>query len=185
MMVFAIVGAVLIFLIIIIYNGIIHKKNEVENAEGGLDAQLKQRYDLIPNLVSSVQKYMQHEAQLLERIVKLRSEALKTDIKSEAHEKINQEISQQLSGLMVQVEQYPDLKSNENFIQLQKSLYEVEENIAAARRYYNAAITQFNNALEMFPSNILAKQMKLTRKRVFNIPEMEKKVPQIKQLFKN
>lgn len=176
------VGIVLV-ISILIYNSVIGKKNEVENANGGLDAQLKQRYDLIPNLVSTVKQYMEHEKSVLEKIVELRSQAMKRGISDDKRESLNKEISTTLSGLMVQVEQYPDLKSNTNFVQLQDTLYEVEENIAAARRFYNAAVTDYNNALEMFPSSIFAKMLGYQRKEVFNIPEMERKNVNVGNLF--
>jgi len=179
-----IVGIILV-ISIVMYNSVIGKKNEVENANGGLDAQLKQRYDLIPNLVSTVKQYMEHEKSVLEKIVELRSQALKGGVSDTQRESLNKEISTTLSGLMVQVEQYPDLKSNTNFIQLQDTLYEVEENIAAARRFYNAAVTDFNNALEMFPSSIFGKMLGYSKKDVFNIPEMERKNVNVGNLFNN
>lgn len=175
-----------VFLItIVIYNSLVSKKNEVENAQGGLDAQLKQRYDLIPNLVATVREFMQHEKGVLERIVELRTAALKKSISPKQKEKINKEISTNLSGLMVQVEQYPDLKSNTNFVNLQNTLYEVEENIAASRRFYNSAVTDYNNSIEMFPSNIFAKVFNYKRKEVFNIPEIERKNVNVKSLFQS
>ncbi len=165
------------------YNSVIGKKNEVDNAQGGLDAQLKQRYDLIPNLVSSVKTYMQHEAGTLEKIVELRSQVMKKNISMEDKQELNKEISKSLSGIMVQVEQYPDLKSSANFQELQRTLYEIEQNIAASRRFYNAAVTDFNNAIEMFPTNIISGFMRLKRKEVFNIPETERKNVNVQNLF--
>ncbi len=180
MFIIPIIGIVVCFML---YNSVIGKKNEVENAMGGLDAQLKQRYDLIPNLVSSVKTYMQHEAGTLEKIVQLRSQVSKKNISMEEKQEMNKEISKALSGIMVQVEQYPDLKSSANFQELQKTLYEVEQNIAASRRFYNAAVTDFNNALEMFPTNIIGGIMRLKRKEIFNIPETERKNVNIQNLF--
>lgn len=166
-----------------IYNGLIGKKNEVSNALGGLDAQLKQRYDLIPNLVSSVKQYMKHESKTLEKIVELRTQCLKLDIPLEEKQELNKEISKSISGLLVQVENYPELKANHSFIKLQDTLLSVEESIAAARRFYNSAVTDYNNALEMFPSNVLAKWMKLQRKEVFTIPETERANVNVENLF--
>ena len=165
------------------YNSVIGKKNEVDNALGGLDAQLKQRYDLIPNLVSSVKTYMQHEAGTLEKIVELRSQVIKKNISMEDKQDVNKEISKALSGIMVQVEQYPDLKSSANFQELQKTLYEIEQNISASRRFYNAAVTDYNNAIEMFPTNIITAFMRLKKKEVFNIPEAERKNVNVQNLF--
>lgn len=159
----------------LLYNSVVGKKNEVDNALGGLDAQLKQRYDLVPNLVSCVKTYMQHEASTLEKIVELRQ--------GKDKQEVNRELSHSLSGIMVRAEQYPDLKASANFQELQKSLISIEENIAASRRFFNAAVTDYNNALEMFPSNIIASMMKLKKKDVFNIPEMERKNPSVQNLF--
>lgn len=175
-----VVGIVACFFL---YNSVIGKKNEVDNAQGGLDAQLKQRYDLIPNLVSSVKTYMQHEAGTLEKIVELRSQVIKKNISMEDKQELNKEISRALSGIMVQVEQYPDLKSSSNFQELQRTLYEVEQNIAASRRFYNAAVTDYNNAIEMFPTNIISGFLRLKRKEVFNIPDAEKRNVNIQNLF--
>lgn len=166
-----------------IYNSLIGKKNEVENAMGGLDAQLKQRYDLIPNLVSSVKNYMQHEASVLEKIVELRAQGLKKNIRPGEKEELNKEISKSLNGLMVQVEQYPELKASANFQELQRTLFSVEENIAASRRFFNAAVTDYNNAIEMFPSNVVARLMSLKRREVFNIPDYERKSVSVQNLF--
>lgn len=167
----------------LIYNSLVGKKNQVENAMGGLDAQLKQRYDLIPNLVSSVKNYMQHESSVLEKIVELRSEAMKKSIGLEGKQEVNTEISRSLNNIMVQLEQYPELKASANFKELQKSLYEVEENIAASRRFYNASVTDYNNAIEMFPSSIIAFLIRFHRKEVFNIPEHEKRNVNVQNIF--
>lgn len=177
-----IVAAVLLVIFILIYNGIIRKKNSVENAMGGMDAYLKQRYDLIPNLVETAKKFMEHEKELLEGIVKLRSMAMDAD-KSDDIINQNNKISKAIGGLMVQVENYPDMKSNSNFIQVQNTLKDVEENIAASRRYYNTAVTEFNNAIETFPNSIVAGSMGMQRKQVFEISVNERKNVNVKELF--
>lgn len=184
-MVEAIVGGVFLGLIILLYNSLIGKKNEVENAFGGLDAHLKQRFDLIPNLVASVRQYMTHESSLLEKIVELRSNGLRKNLNQNEMQGINKELSRALSGILVQVEQYPDLKASQNFQELQNTLYEIEQNIAASRRFYNAAVTDYNNGLEMFPSNVVARLMGLSRKEVFSIPEIERKNINVGELFQN
>jgi LemA protein len=166
-----------------IYNGLIGKKNSVENAMGGLDAELKKRYDPIPNLVATVKQYMQHEASTLEKIVELRGKALDQNLSQAEKQDVNAKISQSLSGIMVQMENYPQLKSNTNFLQLQSTLSDVENNISASRRFFNATVTEYNNALEMFPSNLVAHFMKLQRKEVFNIPEIERQNVSVKNLF--
>lgn len=166
-----------------LYNNLISKKNEIDNAQGGLDASLKQRYDLIPNLVSSVKMYMKHEASTLEKIVELRSQGMKDNLSAKSKQEVNQQISQGLSQIILQAEQYPELKSNTNFMDLQKSLYVVEENISASRRFFNAAVTDYNNGIEMFPSSIFAKMMGLKRKMVFSIPDIERQNVNVANLF--
>ena len=169
--------------IIFIYNSLIGRKNEVENAMGGLDAHLKQRYDLIPNLVATAKKYMEHESGVLEKIVELRNTAAQKNLSHKKKQDINRDISNALTGLMVQVEQYPDLKASANFVELQKSLKDVEDNIAASRRFFNAAVTDYNNGIEMFPHSLIAGLLQFKKKEVFNIPEAEKKNINVQNLF--
>jgi LemA protein len=182
-----IIGAVLLLILIVIgiYNGLIRRKNEVENAFGGMDAQLKKRYDLIPNMVSTVQQYATHEKELLENITALRAKATSGNLSNDEKVALDNEISGALKSIMVSVESYPDLKSNENFMNLQRTLNEVESQISAARRAYNAAVTDFNNGIETFPGNIISNQMKLSRKQVFEIPETERQNVDVKSLFNN
>lgn len=176
--------AILVFLIFIsLYNNLIRKKNQVTNAFGTIDVQLKNRYDLIPNLVATVQQYTSHEKDLLTKITELRSKALSQEVNPEDKIKLDNQISSTLSGLMVAVENYPDLKASRNFLDLQKSLNEVESQIAAARRTYNAAVTDFNNAIQTFPGNLMAGMMSLTTKEVFAADEAERSNVNVKNLF--
>jgi len=165
------------------YNSLINKKNQVENAFGGMDAQLKKRYDLIPNLVSSVQTYMKHEADTLTQITDLRTKALSGDISDDQKVDLDNMITSKLGGIMVAVENYPDLKASENFNQLQRSLNEVEEQISASRRAYNATVTSYNNSVEMFPTNIIAGMMNMKHKNVFEIPDSERGNVDVGELF--
>ncbi len=169
--------------IISIYNGLINKKNQVTNAFGTIDVQLKNRYDLIPNLVAAVQQYTTHEKELLTKITELRSKASNPNLSSNERVDVDNQISAAVKGIMVAVENYPDLKSNQNFIELQKSLNEVEAQIAASRRAYNAAVTDFNNGIEMFPGNMMAGFMNLQPKQVFVIQEAERENVNVKNLF--
>lgn len=175
---------VLVLVTILLYNSVVARKNEVANAEGGLDASLKQRYDLIPNLVAATQEFMKHEKSVLQELTQLRSRALQPNLSVDQKQAINQSLSHELGKVMVSVENYPDLKSNTNMIQLQKSLHECEENIAASRRFYNAAVTSYNNALEMFPTSVFARMMNLQRAKVFEIAESERQNVSVKNLFK-
>ncbi len=178
-----IVVAVVVFLWIGMYNTLVGKKNEVEKIFGGVDAVLKKRYDLIPNLVSAVKNYMQHEAGVLTEITELRAKASSEKISDDEKVALDNRISRAIGGIMVAVENYPDLKASENFMQLQRSLTEIEEQISAARRAYNAAVTDYNNAVEMFPTSILAGMMNYKRKQVFEITEVERQNVDVGKLF--
>lgn len=178
--------AILVIWAIAIYNGLISKKNGVEYAYSSIDVMLKKRRDLIPNLVSAVKEYMSHEKELLTKVTELRSQIIKAEEGGSDHERFD--LENKLSGLLgqvkVAVEAYPDLKANQNFLQLQGSLNEVEEQISAARRAFNGAVYEFNNAIEMFPSNIIAGMMKLQRKDSFEIPPEERENVDVGNLFK-
>lgn len=174
---------VLLLSVVSVYNNLIGKKNQVANAFGTIDVQLKNRYDLIPNLVATVQQYTSHEKDLLTKITELRSKALSQEVKPEDKVKLDNQISSSLSGLMVAVENYPDLKASRNFLDLQKSLNEVELQIAAARRTYNAVVTDYNNAIQMFPGNMFSGMMSLTTKEVFAANEAERSNVNMKNLF--
>ncbi len=178
------IGFVLAFLIlmIVIYNSLIYKKNQIENIKGSIDALLKKRYDLIPNLVSTAKVYMDYESKLLREIVNLRS-ALYGEKSIEDRLKASDKLSKLIEKLFVNFENYPDLKANNSILQLQLELSDIEEQISAARRAYNQVVTDFNNALEMFPSNIIANILGYKRQKVFSIPQDEKKNINIKKLF--
>ena len=184
-MIFAIVAAVLIIIVIALYNSLINRKNQVENSFGAIDALLKKRLDLIPNLVETVKQYMSHEKETLTKVTEMRTKAINPDASQEDRLNLNTEIGKAMGGIMVAVENYPDLKANTTFLQLQGSWNEVEEQISAARRAYNASVTSYNNAIEMFPTNILANMMNYKRKQVFEISEEERKSVSAKELFNN
>lgn len=183
MLVLLIIVAVVIVFTATLYNTVVSKKNQVENAFGSIDAMLKKRYDLIPNLVSTVQKYMEHEKGTLTEITELRAKAISGGLSSDETVDLDNRISKSLGGIMVAVENYPDLKANTNFLQLQGTLHETEEQLSAARRAYNAAVTAYNNIVEMFPTNIFASMMNCTRKNVFEAQEAERKNVDVKDLF--
>ncbi|MBA1432319.1 MAG: LemA family protein [Epsilonproteobacteria bacterium] len=174
---------VIAIILVLMYNSLVVKKNQVENIFASVDTQLKKRYDLIPNLVASVSKYMDHEKSLLEEVTKLRSEANRPNISDKQKIDLDAKISKALGSIMIAVENYPELKANENVMHLQRSLNEVEEQIAAARRAYNQAVTDYNNALEMIPTNIMASMMGYKEKDVFEITEDERKNVNVGELF--
>jgi len=174
---------VLAIVLILMYNSLIAKKNQVENIFSSVDTLLKKRYDLIPNLVASVSKYMKHEKSILEDITKLRSEANKSNLSDKEKIDLDKKMSSALGSIMIAVENYPQLKANENVLHLQHSLNEVEAQISAARRAYNQAVTDYNNAIEQIPTNFMANMMRYMRKDVFEISEDERKNVNVKELF--
>lgn len=174
---------VLILILILMYNSLVAKKNQVENIFASVDTTLKKRYDLIPNLVASVKQYMEHEKSLLEEVTKLRAEATKPNISDAQKIALDAKVTSALGSIMVAVENYPELKANENVMHLQHTLHEVEEQISAARRAYNQAVTDYNNAIEMIPTNFMASLMNYRRKEVFEIIESERKNVDVKELF--
>lgn len=177
--VLVIVGAVFIA----IYNGLIGRRNRVDQAFSSIDVMLKKRYDLIPNLVATVEQYMTHERGLLTELTELRTRAVTADIPADRRIQLEDQISTVLGRVMVSVENYPDLKASRNFLQLQGSLNEIEEQISAARRAYNAAVTDYNNALEMFPSSIVAGMMNFQRRTLFVASDVERQNVDVRSMF--
>jgi len=174
---------ILILIIISIYNGIVRRKNQVDNAFGSVDAQLKKRYDLIPNLVETVKQYAKHEKSTLETITELRSNAINGKLSQNEKAEIDNKISRSLNNLMVAVENYPDLKASDNFINLQQNLTEVESQISAARRFYNTAVTDYNNSIQTFPGSIFASILHYKPMVVFEIREQERQNVNVKNVF--
>ncbi len=182
MQTFMIVVGVVVLTVIFIYNSLVSKKNQVENIFGSIDAILKKRYDLIPSLVATAKEYMEHEKSILEDITALRSQALNTKDSNKKID-IDKKVTSMLGSFMIAVENYPELKANENLLHLQHSLNEIEEQLSAARRAYNQAVTDYNNAIEMFPSNIVANYLGYRRKHLFEIEDNERKNVDVKALF--
>jgi len=179
------ISSIFIFLMFVfLYNGLIRKKNQIENSLGSIDAMLKKRFDLIPNLVESCKAFISHENEIFLKLAELRTEALQINDLSKKNNADNV-LSKSINGLFAIAENYPELKSSNNFLQLQASWNETEEQIAASRRFYNSAVTDYNNAVEMFPSNLVSKLMGLRPKNVFSLPENEKANISAKNLFAN
>lgn len=168
------IAGFIILVIIIIFNSLVSRKNQVENAFASIDVYLKKRADLIPSLVEAVKGYMKHEKEVLTQITELRQKAKDSNLGSNERVDIENGITAGLGKLMVAVEAYPDLKASEIFMQLQRSVNEQEAQLAAARRAFNASVTDYNNAVESFPSNMIAKMMGYSRKNVFTIPEVSR-----------
>lgn len=177
--VFVILGIiVVVFLMAIsLYNRLVRLRNNREQAFADVDVQLKQRHDLIPQLVESVRGYMQHEKGVLTEITEARANAMKA---STVNEKIVAEtrLSTALDGLRVSVEAYPDLKASQNFLDLQNEISDVENKIAAARRFFNSATKELNVATEVFPSNLIAVLFNFKREPMFELGDQRAVVEQ-------
>ena len=146
--------AIIIVFCIFVYNSLIQLSNKVKEAFSTMDVYLKQRFDLIPNLVDTVKAYAQHEADTLDELTKRRAKVASNDIDGKIDGEMR--IGEALSRILVVVENYPQLKASENFLDLHKRLVKVEEDIAFARRYYNGSVRQYNDKCQMFPYNIIA-----------------------------
>jgi LemA protein len=179
-----VLAATFIFGIIAIsmYNGLVAQRNAVANAFASTDAQLQKRYDLVPNLVASVKGYATHERELFERIAQLRNEAIAAP-DARARQSADTQIGALLPQIFALAESYPQLRSSENFLHLQKSLNEIEEQLAAARRTFNACVTQYNNAVESFPSSIIASQFGFQKTDWFQISDAQRQAPSLSRKF--
>ena len=166
--------------VIFTYNRFIRDKNLIKEAWSGIDVQLKRRHNLIPNLVASVSGYSQYEKNLLQELTLKRSEAVKSDnIKDKAP--VESDLSGMLKSLFIALENYPDLKANKNFLDLQNQLVEIEDQLQYARRYYNGAVRNYNIRVESFPSNLLAGIFKFKQDNYFEISlSTERKTPEVK-----
>lgn len=182
MVLFGIILSVIAIIVILplymLYVGVIKKKNKVKEAMAGIDVQLKKRYDLIPNILTIANKFMEHEKSLISEITQLRTQA--SGIKSNQDtisDKINLDnsISSKMSQLIVSVENYPQLKSDQTMMQAMQTYSEVEEHIAAARRFYNSAVNELNNAVEIFPSSMIASFLDISVYPFFEADEAAKR----------
>lgn len=172
--------AVLIVWLIAVYNGLITSKNRTEEAWSDIDVQLKRRYDLIPNLINTVKGYATHEKELLENVTKARTAAMGAET-TEDKEKAENMLTGTLKSLFAVSENYPDLKANENFAKLQDELSDTENKIQASRRFYNGNVRDFNIKLQVFPTNMIAKQLGFTQRDFFEIEDAtEKETPTVK-----
>lgn len=158
-LIIAIAALVLCCMFYNMYTSLIKKKNNVKDAMSGIDVQLNKRYSLIPNILTIAERFMEHELDLFKSITELRSRVASmkaTDDTIQEKIKLDNEISAKMSQLLVNVENYPQLKSDQTMVQAMQTYAEVEEHIAAARRFYNSAVKELNNATEIFPSSVIA-----------------------------
>lgn len=179
-----IVLGVIAFLIICIvgwwittYNALIRLRNRTKESFSGMDVYMKKRYDLIPNLVNTVKGYAKHEHETLEKVIQARNTAYSAGT-IEEKQKAEAGLTNALKSLFALAESYPDLKANENFMDLQTQLREIETEIADSRRFYNSRVLDLNNKIDMFPSNIVAKHYKFEKEPMFELdsPEERKNV---------
>lgn len=171
--------ALLIFYVFSTYNGLVGLRNKVRDQFSQIDVQLKRRFDLIPNLVEVVKGYATHEKDTLEKVIQARNNyaSAKTDA-----EKImaSKELSKSVMNIMALAENYPDLKANTNFLDLQNQLKEVEDKISYARQFYNDSVLMYNNKIEMIPSNIVASLFGFKKESFFEIDDKERDNVQVK-----
>ncbi len=188
-----IVAVLVVLLLLLIplytmYVSLIRKKNKVRESMGGIDVQLKKRYDLIPNILVIANKFMEHERGLITEITNLRTKVsgLRSD-RDTISEKINldNQIANKMGQLMVNVENYPQLKSDQTMIQAMQTYSEVEEHIAAARRFYNSAVNDLNNSVEIFPSSVIASALNIKAYPFFEVEESAKKSVNAADFFRN
>jgi LemA protein len=169
----------LVLLVIGIYNSLVRLRNQVDNAWSQIDVQLKRRHDLIPNLVETAKGYMTHERETFEKITEARSRAMGAHNVAESS-KAEGQLTEALSKFMLVVENYPELKANQNFLSLQETLTSTENKIAFARQGYNDQVLFYNNKIQMFPSNIVAGMFSFAKRDYFEIQnEAERSVPKV------
>jgi LemA protein len=176
--VWVIVGVLvlLVLLVILIYNSLIRARNRVDNAWSQIDVQLRRRYDLIPNLVETVKGYAAHERQTLEAVTSARANAMDAQQRGTVGQQAQAEnaLTGALKSLFAVAEAYPDLKANQNFLQLQEELTSTEDRIAYARQFYNDSVLNYNNSIQVFPKNILAGMFNFEKREFFEgEPEAE------------
>jgi LemA protein len=164
-----VLALVLLVRIVVVYNRLVRRRNAVGNAWAQIDVQLKRRYDLIPNLVQTVKAYAAHERQTLEAVTQARTQAMGATGPARQAEAENQ-LTRTLRSLFAVAEAYPDLKANQNFLQLQEELAASENRIAYARQYYNDAVLDYNNAIQSLPANVLAAAAGMRPKEYFEAP---------------
>jgi LemA protein len=179
MVIAVVVLAVLLVLLVAIYNSLVGKRNKVRNSWSQIDVQLKRRFDLIPNLVETVKGYAAHERGTFEQVTAARTKFLSASTPEDMMN-ANGELTRALGRLFAVAEAYPDLKANANFLDLQQTLSKTEDKISFSRQFYNDVVMDYNNSVQMFPSSIVASLFGFREEPFFNIEEPEKQTPQIK-----
>ncbi len=181
-MVLIVVGIILIVLVVFVvstYNGLVSARNKVRDQFSQIDVQLKKRFDLIPNLVETVKGYAKHESETFEKVIQARNGYMNAK-DDDSKMKASKELSSGISKIFALAENYPELKANTNFTELQKELKDVEEKISYARQFYNDSVLMYNNKVEMFPGNIVAGMFHFTKENFFEAEAQEKENVKVK-----
>ena len=181
---YIIIGIILLIIVILVigtivmYNNLVGLRNRVKNAWSQIDVQLNRRADLIPNLVETVKGYAKHEKGVFEEVTKARSGIMNAQTVQESAD-ANNMLTGALKSLFAVAENYPELKANQNFINLQSQLAETEDKIAYSRQFYNDTVLMYNNKIQMFPSNLLARQFNFNEAEFFEVEESARSVPKV------
>ncbi len=170
--------AVILLYFIAVYNGLIARKNQVKEAWATIDTQLKRRYDLIPNLIETVRGAAKHEKETLQAVISARDAAMAANGPAKAD--AENHLTETLKSMFALSENYPTLRANENFLELQRELTDTETKIQAARQFYNTVVMGLNTQIQQFPSNIVANMFHITEEKMFEIDETEKVAPKVK-----
>ena len=174
-----IIAGLAVLSVIAIFNGLVRLRNRVSEAWSDIDVQLKRRYDLIPNLINTVKGYAAHESGVFEKVTAARAAAMQAGSAADKAQAENM-LTDTLKSLFAVAEAYPDLKANQNFLELQRELSDTENKIQAARRFYNGNVLELNNKIDMFPSNIIAGMFAFTKREFFEVADGEKAPVEVK-----
>ncbi len=170
----------LVIYLIVTYNGLVGLRNRIENAWSQIDVQLKRRHDLIPNLVETVKGYAAHEQATLEKVIQARNAAMAAPNTPGAQAQADNQLTGALKSIFALGEAYPDLKANQNFLQLQEELTATEGRVAYARQFYNDSVLAYNNKLEQFPTMYFARALKFERREYFEADEAARTAPDVR-----
>ena len=179
LIIIAVLVVVLVLYLIAAYNGLIRRRNQIENAWSQVDVQLKRRIDLIPNLVEAVKGYAAHEKETLDAVVQARNAAIAAPATPHGQAEADTQITGALRQLFALSEAYPDLKANQNFLALQEELTATEGRVAYSRQFYNDSVLEYNNKLQAFPTMFFAKALKFERREYFETDEAARQVPKV------
>ncbi len=171
--------AIILFWLILTYNGLITSRNRVDEAWSDIEVQMKRRYDLIPNIVNTVKGYAAHESTVFQKVTEARATAMGAKTMQE-HAQAENMLSETLKSLFAVSENYPALRASDNFLQLQHELTDAEDKIMAARRFYNANTRDFNTKLQVFPTNLIAGTFGFVKREFFDAPDVALETPQVK-----